>query len=281
MRNAGSSTYALGRVDSLSGAQAHGMYLWVLRGVPAEIGDGRRQCFAGCSREETSSLDEPISLSLSSSKGYRRELLLSLSLLSLDRHRLQSSLLRRRVLAGSVGTLSPLSHRAYSLGLRITGIRLWYCSSREFGSVVMTVKLSSSVSSAGLVQPLQRPANAKGMPPPTTNSYLGLPFFAICFHSKKLSAGIRHRLASRECRHIGAFSIPSARALNVVGGNLSPFCQKGTNPQRASSINGAPSSSALMIGWKVVGRMSSFGVSHQGVDAWATDMKSFGDLLFV
>ena len=28
-----------------------------LRGVPAEMGDGRRRYFAGCSREETSSLD--------------------------------------------------------------------------------------------------------------------------------------------------------------------------------------------------------------------------------
>jgi len=67
---------------------------------PQRCGDGRRQRIAGCSREETSSLNQAISLSLLSSKGYRRELLLSLWLLSLDRRTLLSLLPRQRVSEG-------------------------------------------------------------------------------------------------------------------------------------------------------------------------------------
>ena len=64
--------------------------LRVLRGIPAEKGDGRRRCFAGCSREETSSLDQILSVVLLSPKDCRRELLLSLSLQFLDRRTLLS-----------------------------------------------------------------------------------------------------------------------------------------------------------------------------------------------
>jgi hypothetical protein len=65
----------------------------VLRGVPAEMGDGRRRYFAGCSREETSSPFLAIPSSCFGIKGCRRELLLSPLLLFLDRRRLQSWLL--------------------------------------------------------------------------------------------------------------------------------------------------------------------------------------------